>query len=166
MILERTFIDPELDNRLRLAIAKGSRLIAGLTLDDVDELAGSVAAEANHCDDPKVQRALDAVHDRLAKLETEYTDQDMGGPPRTSGAVSTPGLTSKQGQYLSFIYYYTKIHGAAPAEKDFQRYFGVSPPAVHQMIITLEARGFIERVPGQARSIRLRIPRAALPDLE
>jgi repressor LexA len=47
-----------------------------------------------------------------------------------------------------------------------QRYFRVSPPAVHQMIITLESRGLIERVPGEGRSIRLMIPRHELPDLE
>ena len=74
--------------------------------------------------------------------------------------------TRTQGQYLASIYYYTKIHGIAPAEADIQRYFQTSPPAIHQMIITLEKRGFIARVPGQARSIRLRLTRAQLPDLE
>jgi repressor LexA len=74
--------------------------------------------------------------------------------------------TDKQGQYLAFIFYYTKIHGQAPAEADMQRYFRVSPPSVHQMILTLESRGLIERVPGVGRSIRLLIPRHELPDLE
>jgi DNA-binding MarR family transcriptional regulator len=46
-----------------------------------------------------------------------------------------------------------------------QHYFRVSPPYVHQMIMTLEKRGLIERTPGQARSIRLLIPREELPDL-
>ena len=73
--------------------------------------------------------------------------------------------TDKQGQYLAFIYYYGKIHGRAPAEAEIEQYFRVSPPAVHQMILTLEARGLIERTPGQARSLRLLIPREALPDL-
>jgi len=62
--------------------------------------------------------------------------------------------------------YYTKIHGVAPAEADLQRYFQTSPPAIHQMIVTLEKRGLIDRVPGQARSIRLRLTRDQLPDLE
>lgn len=73
--------------------------------------------------------------------------------------------TSKQGQYLAFIYYYGKIHGRPPAEAEMQQYFRVSPPSVHQMILTLEKRGFIERTPGQARSIRLLISREELPDL-
>ena len=74
--------------------------------------------------------------------------------------------TPRQGQYLAFIYYYTKIHGRAPAEADLQRFFRVTPPVVHQMIKTLAARGFIDREPGTARSIRLRLTRTQLPDLE
>jgi DNA-binding MarR family transcriptional regulator len=81
-------------------------------------------------------------------------------------AVAKKAYTSKQGQYLAFIFYYTKIHGRAPAESDMQNYFKVSPPSVHQMVLTLEVNGFIERVPGQGRSIRLLIPREELPDLE
>jgi len=73
--------------------------------------------------------------------------------------------TEKQGQYLAFIYYYSKIHGRAPAEAEMQQYFRVSPPSVHQMVLTLEARGLIARTPGQARSIRLLILPADLPDL-
>lgn len=76
-----------------------------------------------------------------------------------------PAYTLTQGQYLAFIYYYTKIHGVPPAEADFQRYFKTSPPAIHQMIVTLDKRGFIERVPGVGRSIRLRLSREQLPDL-
>jgi Mn-dependent DtxR family transcriptional regulator len=64
----------------------------------------------------------------------------------------------KQGQYLAFVYYYGKIHGSPPSESEMQRYFKVSLPSVHQMILTLETRG-------QARSIRLLIPREELPDL-
>jgi repressor LexA len=74
--------------------------------------------------------------------------------------------TRRQGQFLAFIYYYTKVNGRPPAEADMQRYFQVSPPSVHQMVVTLERRGFIARVPGQGRSIRLLLPREKLPDLE
>jgi repressor LexA len=78
----------------------------------------------------------------------------------------TQRYTDKQGQYLAFIYYYTKMHGRPPAELDMQEYFRVTPPSVHQMVLTLEKRGLIERTPWQARSIRLLLPREELPDLE
>ncbi len=81
-------------------------------------------------------------------------------------AEVTKKPTAKQAQYLAFIFYYTKVHRMAPAETDMQRYFGVTPPSVHQMVLTLEANGFIERVPGMARSIRLLIPREELAELE
>ena len=74
--------------------------------------------------------------------------------------------TQKQGQYLTFIYHCTKIHLVAPSEADMQRYFRVTPPSVHQMVLTLEANGFIERTPWEARSIRVLVPREELPDLE
>lgn len=74
--------------------------------------------------------------------------------------------TAKQGQYLAFIFYCTKIHECAPAESDMHNYFKVSPPSIHQMVLTLESNGFIERIPGQGRSIRLLVPREDLPDLE
>ena len=77
-----------------------------------------------------------------------------------------PSFTAKQGQYLAFIYNYTKIRGQAPAESDLERYFRVSPPAVHDMVKTLERNGLIERTPGQARSIRLCVHPADLPRLE
>jgi hypothetical protein len=77
-----------------------------------------------------------------------------------------PKFTAKQGQYLAFIYNYTKIHRRAPAESDLERYFQVSPPSVHEMIKTLERNGLIERTPGQARSIRLCVQPENLPRLE
>lgn len=76
-----------------------------------------------------------------------------------------PEYTERQGQYLAFIYYYTKLNGRPPAEADFQRYFGVTPPTVHQMILILEREEFIGREPGRGRTIRLLLPRDQLPDL-
>ena len=74
--------------------------------------------------------------------------------------------TEKQGQYLAFIYNYTKIHGRSPAEVEIERYFKVTPPTVHQMILKLEENELISRVPGQARSIRLLVPNNEIPPLK
>src|SRR5947209_18061828 len=64
-------------------------------------------------------------------------------------------FTSKQGQYLAFIHLYTRLHRRPPAEADMQQYFRVSPPSVHQMVLTLERQGFIRGQPRTARSIEL-----------
>ena len=77
-----------------------------------------------------------------------------------------PSFTAKQGQYLAFIHSYAKIHHQAPAESDLEGYFRVSPPAIHDMVKTLERNGLIERTPGRARSIRLLLQPEHLPRLE
>jgi Mn-dependent DtxR family transcriptional regulator len=74
-------------------------------------------------------------------------------------------FTPKQGQYLAFIYAYTRLHRRPPAEADMQQYFRVSPPSVHQMVITLERSGFIRRQPGVARSIEMLVDPQYLPVL-
>ena len=78
---------------------------------------------------------------------------------------STKTFTSKQGQYLAFIYAYTRLHRRPPAETDMQRHFRVSPPSVHQMVLTLERGGFIRRQPGVARSIEMLVDPKQLPIL-
>ena len=77
----------------------------------------------------------------------------------------TTAFTDKQGQYLAFIYAYTKLHRRPPAEADMQSYFGVTPPAVHQMILELDKRGLIRRRPGEPRSIELLLAPEQLPVL-
>lgn len=73
--------------------------------------------------------------------------------------------TKKQGQYLSFIYYYTKLNKRAPAHVDFQFYFESDPASVNGMLKTLDKKGFIEREAGKARSIKLLISKEDLPEL-
>ena len=74
--------------------------------------------------------------------------------------------TKKQGQYLSFIYYYRKLNKIAPAYMDFQKYFESNPANVNTMIKTLETKGFLRKEKGKARSIELLLRRDELPDLD
>jgi DNA-binding MarR family transcriptional regulator len=76
-----------------------------------------------------------------------------------------PHFTQLQGQYLAFIYAYSRIFKRSPAEADMRRHFQVTAPSVHQMVLTLEKAGLIQRVPGEARSIQLLIEPEALPIL-
>lgn len=77
-----------------------------------------------------------------------------------------PPYTELQGQYLAYLHQYGILNGCAPSEADMQRFFQVTPPTVHQMVLTLERRGFIQRIPGQARSITLTVPPESLPILK
>lgn len=76
-----------------------------------------------------------------------------------------PKFTEKQGQYLAFIRTYILINRQAPSEADMQRFFRVTPPSVHRMVLELEARGLITRTPGIARSIRLSVSPDEIPPL-
>lgn len=87
----------------------------------------------------------------------QLLDQDRPAKPAL--------FTAKQGQYLAFIWAYSKINDRAPAEADFQRYFKVTAPSVHQMLKTLSEIGLIQKQPGIARSIQLLVEPQQLPIL-
>jgi len=116
-------------------------------------------------------RQMDVV-DRIArefKFWVSHYSQSIISFPEAS-SIGTPKsksrYTRKQGQYLAFIYYYTKLNGYPPAEADMQRYFKTTPPAIHGMVVKLAKKGIIEKKPNEPRSIRLLLSRQELPDLE
>jgi len=74
-------------------------------------------------------------------------------------------FSPRQGQYLAFIHAYTLVNGRPPAEADMIRFFRVTPPTVHQMVVSLEKAGLISRKPGVPRSITVLLERSALPEL-
>lgn len=78
----------------------------------------------------------------------------------------SPAYTERQGQFLAYIHTYSLLNGCAPAQADMQKFFRITPPSVHSMMLTLERRGLIRRVPGQARSITLLLAPEALPALK
>jgi len=82
-----------------------------------------------------------------------------GAPP------AKPRFTLTQGQYLAFIYAYSRIFRRPPSEVDMQRHFEVTAPSVHQMVLALDRAGLIKRQPGVARSIELLVAPEALPIL-
>jgi DNA-binding MarR family transcriptional regulator len=79
---------------------------------------------------------------------------------------SHPNFTPRQGQYLAFIHTYTLVNGRPPAQVDIQRFFQLTPPSVHQMLLTLERDRLISRRPGMPRSIAVMVDRADLPTLQ
>jgi hypothetical protein len=59
---------------------------------------------------------------RQRRIDPEQRAELAASKPAAAIEELRP-FTVKQGQYLAFIYYYSKIHGMPPAEADFQRYF-------------------------------------------
>jgi len=108
----------------------------------------------------------------LESVLADYEQKRKAGNPEFNelettvfmvGGKTTASYTTRQGEYLSFIHDYTKLNGQPPAEADMQQRFKVSPPSVHDMILMLEKKGFIQRTPGMARSIRLLLSPDKLP---
>ncbi|MGH7644651.1 MAG: SWIM zinc finger family protein [Gemmatimonadales bacterium] len=114
---------------------------------------GVVGFEAEPGDDVWVLGEAPPVTATLEPLASRLTR----GPARP--------MTPLQAQYLAFIQAYVQLNGRPPAEADLQRYFKVTPPTVHQMVVTLDKKGWIARTPGRARSIKVLIPRDELPEL-
>jgi hypothetical protein len=50
-----------------------------LTLDDLEDFSGYIAAEANHCDDRKKHKKLDTVFEKILSVMDRYTDEE---PPQ------------------------------------------------------------------------------------
>jgi repressor LexA len=106
------------------------------------------------------------IHRLVLLHKLDDVSRKIHQEPTPTGEPSIVGYTPQQGQYLAFIYAYTTLNRRPPAEADMQAFFRVSAPSVHQMVVTLERRGFIRRTPGAARSIALLVSPASLPLLE
>jgi len=86
-------------------------------------------------------------------------------PRSVPGATSSPSsITRRQGEFLSFILRYTQKNGIAPSYEDMATHFGISSPSVNGMMKTLERNGFISRVPGAARTVRVEVRPEDLPE--
>ncbi len=67
-------LGPEVTGPLQMAVVKGGKLVVKLTLDDLEEIIGYIAAEANHTDDKKLQKELDHLYERLQTTMESYDD--------------------------------------------------------------------------------------------
>jgi len=102
--------------------------------------------------------SLDAAVRRLTAIAS----------PKAAVAPLPGGPTRQQGQFLAFIHEYITHNaaGVAPTHADLQRFFNLTAPSVNSMLIRLEQKGFIRRIPHTARAIEITIPPVYLPPLE
>ena len=69
LIREHTFYDP---NFGKLCALEGKSIRVDLSLDEIEDIQGFVAAEANHCDDPKLVKQLDKLFEKLQVFFDRY----------------------------------------------------------------------------------------------
>lgn len=73
LILDETLCDPGV---LKIAIVADKSIKVNWSLDEIEDVQGYVAAEANHTNDKKLERELDKLSDKLQVYLDCYDDQD------------------------------------------------------------------------------------------
>lgn len=108
-----------------------------------------------------IESATEAIGASLRRLKSI-------APERPPSSASPGGPTRQQGQFLAFIREYMMRNeaGVAPRHADLQRFFNLTAPSVNSMLIRLEQRGFIRRIPGKARAIETTIQPDSIPSLD
>jgi len=108
-----------------------------------------------------MELALEAIGAAVGKLKAVATAAKR--PP-----VVPDGPTPQQGQFLAFIReYMMRNHaGVAPTHANFQQFFNLTAPSVNSMLVRLERRGFIRRIPHHARGIELTVNPDWIPPLD
>jgi repressor LexA len=76
--------------------------------------------------------------------------------PRARARSATCGLTHKQRQLLEYLREYDSIAKACPSFEEMKDALGLqSKSGIHRLIMALEERGFIRRLPNRARAIEV-----------
>jgi hypothetical protein len=75
LIQWHTFADGVLTERLRVVPKTGERVVVRFTLDDLDELAGFVATEANHARNKKMRNAWLHLYARIEAALEGYMEE-------------------------------------------------------------------------------------------
>ena len=124
--------------------------------------------DAGLLDTKAYETLAEAIAALKAKMATLFRNFSAICPPLL--LVSTHSghaarYTERQGQYLAFIHAYKKVNGRPPAQADVQRFFAVTAPSVHQMLLNLERRGLLRRTPRQPRSLEVLVAPEDLPAL-
>ena len=75
LIMKHTFAGDNLTDRLRVVPSPGQRPFYRFTIYDLDELAGYIAAEANHAKVKKLEKELRQLYSRIAHALESHTDE-------------------------------------------------------------------------------------------
>jgi hypothetical protein len=160
------YMNPEAEadvRKLRQAITEARALLG----DAAEKLRADLRNEAFMAETPveveaTMEFAAEAIGAALRQLDSAASAKRLPAAPPPGGP------TRQQGQFLAFIreYMMRNYTGVAPSHADFQRFFNLTPPSVNSMLIRLEQRGFIRRIPGKARAIELTMNLDWIPPLD
>jgi len=72
LIVNQTFAGDDLTERLHKAKPEGKHIKVLYTLGELEDLAGFIAAEANHAEDKRLEKRLDALYEKVSDIEGIY----------------------------------------------------------------------------------------------
>jgi hypothetical protein len=72
LILNCIFLENYLIEMLKIALIKNNQIIIPFTVDELEDLLGYIAAEANHSDDINLVNRLEKLYDKLDELVLLY----------------------------------------------------------------------------------------------
>ena len=72
LIVNQTFAGDDLTERLHKAKVEENYIKESYTLNEIEDLAGFIAAEANHAEEKKLQKKLDALYDKISNIEDKH----------------------------------------------------------------------------------------------
>lgn len=153
----------ELGSSIASAHVHGPLVCLELSDDELTAFLDAFEQTANSAQNEVAMRLLGQAFARVAAGLGGDADP---GWHKLRPALSRLDMSRKQGQYVAFIHAYTKLHRRAPAESEIQEYFRTTPPAVHEMLKTLQRKQFISRTAGVARSTKVLLPDHEIPELE
>lgn len=81
LVIDHTFADPHITGPLEAARPDDDTITTTYTLDDIDELLGYIAAEANHTKDKKLRKELYRLYQRLRTVMESYDDGQWQNSP-------------------------------------------------------------------------------------
>jgi hypothetical protein len=82
LVVEKTLIDDDLLAIIHHAKLRDGFVSARFTLDELEDLAGFVAAEANHTKDEKLQKQFDAISEAIDQLSLSCTEDATIAPAK------------------------------------------------------------------------------------
>jgi hypothetical protein len=72
LILNCMILENHLIEMFKIALIKNNQLSIDFTLDELEDLLGYIAAEANHSDDKKLVSRLEKLYDKFDELALLY----------------------------------------------------------------------------------------------
>ena len=117
------------------------------TLDDWEDFGGYIAAEANHTEDKKLGKKLDAIFDKIQKILNTYTDEE---PPKTLKIEDARKAKVLSDQAVQIAGWTAQVLIAA--EK-----LGIKDKRLEHFFLSPAQRDVLLMVPGVSKTIKTKL---------